>query len=357
MISVFVIDGAQLKHTIKTYRNVDMFLAYSKMMQGLENFDVFYTSKGNIVTPETDLSDPNIRFLFVFENCTMDRALYVIKHKDDPPDPILKTIEINAYLKHELIIHTQLMHDFVVKETDLAFKLEIVLRRAETKHDVREALVDYLDFDTNDNMWERLWQKILQIRQIQKNHTDRDNPITSMKEVMTDYRTGPNKIISALRSKVIENTPILIMIQVFLKNNEVEDMYDQFYIVRPPSTWIYLIMHPKIPGTFNLSILLHSITAHAITQLHPNLTQMRIVQPYKHMKKIFEEAKKKYGFTYQDNVSNFIFNLTDDTFTTLWRMWTCEQMCVNCCLPALFRCTLGYLYCNKKCQIAFYFPE
>jgi hypothetical protein len=283
----------------------------------------------------------------------------------------MNDIQVNHAIRHQLID----LSDVIIREKWKAF-IWRALRLAEWLNNVvddEEILsVDNLretfprrklefNWVITDDMWSRLLTSLKRVREL-RSHDDGDvlygmqyvlseqNQLIIHKRIKVPYPT----YLSILRYTLLDEQPVLMAVTATMMDDH---MYEQIHITQFPTMWIYKIMHPGCcDGSNAISMLMHSITTHAMKQLHPSLTRLTIGSPFKHMREIFEQAAKNHHFTFLVNNSiqlDIDISNNDNPYVTLWRRhWGTESirvpLCVACFAKAIGTCADVWC-CSDEC--------
>jgi hypothetical protein len=164
---------------------------------------------------------------------------------------------------------------------------------------------------------------------------------------------GYDSYVSLLRFLGHPAQPILIAVTTDW-SARFPEQYGTVRISVSPAAWIYRVTHGNPAVLKGVSMVLHSVTAHAMLQLYPQLREMLIQGPFEAMRTIVLEAAKRERFICKSQSSNLMIPLRDNpNFTDLWRRMAVAQMQCHLCQLAPVRVTCGACegprYCGDAC--------
>jgi hypothetical protein len=299
---------------------------------------------------------------------------YMRIHKSFYPYPIVrlnKTWPINELLSHQLMAYTgqQEFIDFIDNGSNF-FILSENMDKDEFLSKLAKSML-YLEFqwDVSDEMKELVWKE-----------SQKDSfwsQYGSMSRIFGEYNSFiyfDKSLryhlynVSILRHRQLPNNPVVMMITTTSTNHRVPNAYTQISIVRPPTYWLWNIMHPEKPRLSKISLLMHSVTVYSMYYIYREVDPLIktaksafIPSPFPYMEHILTKANEKGIINYTRG--NGI--LITEKSMLFWTRWfnvgyyhTDIQQCISCGIKATHQCPCNQVfYCGLSCQIEHWFEE
>jgi hypothetical protein len=320
--------------------------------------------------------DEQVTWLVFYTAGTRDPVEAVLTHLRGPPPPPTLRMQLNPSLSHELI-NTRNAEDFgawgtwVARQRNLASWLSI-RKEWQNWEDLRADFDwDLLDigfrWHVSDAMWKLLYDAIKNEWVKPKKSQAFSNQLEAFFQLSGEWGMfykghhddvkralpGNDSYVSLLRYHGHSANPILMAITVE-RHAKHPTEYRQIFISVSPAVWIYRVMHGNPAVIKGVSLVLHSVTAHAMLQLYPDLEEVHTIRPYENMKQILWDASEKEHFPIRKNGYDLIISLRDNpNFTELWRRQAVARIQCFICLLAPAAVTCGScatpFYCGDAC--------
>jgi len=276
---------------------------------------------------------------------------------------------INELLEHQLVEYTgqQEFADFVINGSD-ALTLSKDMDKTEFVNALEKSM-PFLEFQWNvtDEMKELVWKA--------SQNESFWNQYESMRRVFDEYFSfipygNIERLynVSMLRHRQLPNHPVVMMITA-TSRKRIHKAYTQMFIVRPPTYWLWSIMHPETPRLSKISLLMHSVTMYSMDYIYREVdTLMKtaesayIPRPYRRMEEILKKANE-LGLIDYGRGRGILITYKSMLFWTHWYNVNyyntgIQQQCVSCGLNATYQCPCkGAFYCGLPCQIEHWIEE
>lgn len=355
-MKVFYVDGARVICEKSIARSFP--LAEAEFVREISRPDEFRSREPPVLLGED---------MVFFQNTTAEAAVEIVRAHLAPPI-ILRhhaQMNVNRAIRHEIIEVSDVKQADAVRR---AWKLASWLYEYSTlpgdwNGETLENTVpkECLEFELPSSGWDLLAREL---KRHKPKLNPRDNMIYSMQSVLGEQLGFAN---SSLRSKLVHREylsllryrlhpaePVLMGITAEI-DFETPQQCNQVYIAAYPTLWMYKIMTNCCPEIKNTAMLMHSITAYAMHQLHPNLTKISIHHPTDHMLGKLKESASKHGFGIDESSGNAISIALRPAFTLLWRSIWGEpalaiesKLCDACHAQAVGTCAKA-LVCSEAC--------
>lgn len=260
--------------------------------------------------------------------------------EDDWEPHAVHTLDINDAIRHEMISNLLSLADFVSREQQLGE----ALFQAETKEELvsrAEGLVL-----TEDLNWDLIWDRANKQKEML-------GAAAGILEFIYMQVIGGADLKNEFLSVLRWHEDIFCIVATTISQEDA--YYEHNGIVKTPSMWMYAVSHPEIAclSSANMSMLLYSATAHAITEMYPSIKEVRISTFLPRMRDIFMKSSRDNDFNViQDAVDGVRVSLSQANFVNLWRKWTTPSQPCNSCLAQVQWTCMGCdvaRYCSDAC--------
>lgn len=271
--------------------------------------------------------DYHHKHFIAYRNVSLEQALELVE-KYNPETNSILIFDINPILRHELF---EIRSDTVGSYQEYE-KRQYTLLTALGRKDFAE-LNQLWDFPLDDMAEEEILANIEKI-DIQLSKAVFHEQWTLIKDVLADNKRYV--YISLLRYMCHPKRPIIASVTTTFSNYQIRN----YAIVRAPTMWVR-----RFPGTERISILLHSVTCHAL-RYHFDINPSILVLPSP-IGRMPDIISRLPNIRFEREEGNMVLDLKKfPEFFDLWNQWI--HTCQTCISTALYFCKVG-TFCGKTC--------